>query len=144
MLPYALGALVLVLVGPPLVTGFVKGLKGSDLLQDTESSTGRRASSFDEASTREEATAVVRRAAEAVSAGDRAAFLDGLEVNLKAQVEGDLDLSAPRSAELARVLRNAGAIAVYPNMVLFEVTIDSEKYVFFVSKEGGEWKLGGF
>jgi hypothetical protein len=110
---------------------------------DDEPTGGDTAVTFDEAAVREETAEVVRGAAEAISAGDEEAFLDRVDSSLKAQIEGDLDLSSPRAAELAQALNNAEPVDVQPDIVFFELTADSETYSFYVLREGGEWKLGG-
>ncbi len=126
------GVAALVLIG--IAAGPACGGGGED---------GDTAASFDEAAVREEASKVVGRAAEAMSAGDEAAFLEAVDNSLTAQIGEDLDLSSARAAELAQALSDAEVVEVRADIVFYEMTVDSETYSFYVLREDGEWKLGG-
>jgi hypothetical protein len=98
---------------------------------------------FDEATSREETMKVVKKAADAISHGNKKALMNELDESTVYQLDGDLDLSVPGAKLLADGLRNAKAVEVHPYIVFYEMTIQSETWSFYVSNEEGEWKIGG-
>jgi len=95
------------------------------------------------AAIKEETNKVIKKASEAMLSGNVEGLLNELESSLKAQLAGDLNLSAPKTAAVAEALSNAKVTEVYPDMVFYEMAIDSETYSFYVLREGQEWKIGG-
>lgn len=97
----------------------------------------------DETSVEQQTGEVIGRAADAISSGNQQAFLEELEESLRLQTGGELNLSSPGAPALALGLENAKVIEVYPDIVFYEMSMDSETYVFYVLREGEEWKIGG-
>jgi hypothetical protein len=97
----------------------------------------------DEISVEQQTGEVIGRAADAISSGNQQAFLEELEESLRLQTGGELNLSSPGAPALALGLKNAKVIEVYPDIAFYEMSLDSETYMFYVLREGEEWKIGG-
>ena len=97
----------------------------------------------DETTVEQQTREVIGRAADAISSGDEQGFLAELEESLRLQTGGELNLSSPGAPALALGLQNAEAVEVHDDIVFYEMTMDSETYMFYVLKEGEEWKIGG-
>ena len=97
----------------------------------------------DEELARQETMAALKKAADVLSAGDKATFLNALSADTRLKVRDDLNLSSPEAKLLSQGLSTAKAVEVHAGIVFYEMTVNSESYSFYVSKEANEWKIGG-
>lgn len=85
----------------------------------------------------------IKETAEAMLANDKATFLQHMSKDTLQHVSGEPDLTSPQAVKLANGLKNARLTQAEPNMMTYQMTIDSTTYTFNTIKEDGTWKLTG-
>lgn len=107
------------------------------------SSTTAPQNKFDEKAAIAETKVVVKSISEDISSGSTEKVLAQLEASARLQMS-DLDLASPEAKQLAQAIADAKVTRTLPNMVFYESALGSETITFYIIKEDGVWKLGGF
>jgi len=112
---------------------------GSTLTSSTTASQNK----FDEKAAIAEIKIIVKSISEDISSGSTEKVLAQLEASARLQMS-DLDLASPEAKQLATAIASAKVTQTFPNMVFYESALGSETITFYIIKEDGVWKLGGF
>ena len=107
------------------------------------SSTTAPQNKFDENTVIAETKIVVKSISEDIFSGFTQKVLAQFEASARLQMS-DLDLNSPEAKQLATAIASAKVTQTFPNMVFYESTLGTETITFYIIKEDGKWKLGGF